>query len=168
MKYIVEPSAVQSMPFEIPTSVSIVVTVPSGSSRYRLPIVETSSKAIVPAQNRPSGSTLPSFIRVSGSSASTAAMRRVVVAPGSWRWNPSSVARTRPPPWRSPTEPTVRPTSSVTSRPAGDVRWTIPSRMSTHTSSPVSSSQTGPSPSSARASRTSSTPAVVVTSIPLW
>ena len=61
------------MPFEIVTSRSIGVTLPSASSRYRVPAHVVQSRCIVPAQNRPRLSQAPSFMRISSRSDSTSA-----------------------------------------------------------------------------------------------
>ena len=62
---------------------------------------------MVPAQNRPSGATLPSLNRVPGIEWSGAARNVAVPVSKSNRWNPSRNATTAPPDSRSPNEPIV-------------------------------------------------------------
>src|SRR5215471_16801561 len=109
---------------------------------------------MVPARNRPAGSGLPSLNLAGGPGCSTTATWSSRCHPGSSRAKPSSTARTRPPPWRSPADPTGLPTPNTSSPPvAGSNRCTSPGRMSSHTSRCCSASHTGPSPRTARPSK---------------
>src|SRR5439155_980882 len=93
--------------------------------------------AVVPAQNLPVGSTLPSFIRVTGLSFSTGASISRSPVDASIARKPSWTASTRPPDARSAAAPIIWPTVKTRSRPEpGSVRWTDSPRMSTHQRQP--------------------------------
>ena len=102
---------------------------------------------MVPAQKRPRLSHLPSFMRLTGWSCSTAATSRVLPVSGSiWR-KPSTTAAISCPDSVGTTAPTSRPTSSVSTRPLpGSNQSSRRPVMSTQSSRCWSGSQTGPSP----------------------
>ena len=82
---------------------------------------------MVPAQNRPAGSTLPSLARVSGSSASHRRQQgQGAVRPGRAPRSRSGVMATRPPEARSTTQPSGRATSTARSVPSSDVAMELP------------------------------------------
>src|SRR5918997_4014658 len=143
------------MPLDTVRPSSTVVTVPSRSSRYSAPAPGRSSKAMVPARNRPAGSQAASFMRVPPPAAvppSPARASRTRAVPSGARWvKPPSAASSHPAPAAGQTAPTVPPPRctpvSVSAPPASPAaRRTRPPVMSTHSSSPWSSSQVGPSP----------------------
>ena len=150
------PSAVQARPFDVISPSTIRCRPPSESSRYSTPTGrDRLASSIVPAQNRPSGDTLPSLKRVPGSMCSGAVTNVSAPVPKSNRCNPSARATTAPPEARSPNEPIRCGIGQPTSAPvAGSNRCSAGSRMSTQYSACSSAAQTGHSPSSARASST--------------
>ncbi len=83
---------------------------------------------MVPAQNRPVGSTLPSFMRVAGSFASTGASSVNTPVSAPTATNPSGVAPSRPPEARSTTTASGRATSRARSRPSSEVGVELPAR----------------------------------------
>ena len=104
---------------------------------------------MVPAQNRPCGSQIPSFIRTSIRPASGCASSRITPASSTCR-KPGPAASTYPPPTAGAAAPTwqgiwnVCRTWSWPSAP-GRPRCSCPARTSTHSSSSRAASQRGPS-----------------------
>ena len=87
---------------------------------------------MVPAQNRPAGSHLPSLKRFSGRSASGSWRRVSLPLAGSKAANPSFRASITPPEVRATTVPTGWPTSITRSPPpAGSWTWSLQPMMST-------------------------------------
>src|SRR5919106_3004554 len=153
----IESSALHAIPLDTDTPSSTRATVRSALRRYSAPLPRDPSIDIVPAQNLPTGSHFPSFMRFDVKSASTSAI--VSTAPESRsRWaNPFCTASMSPPSRHSATAPTICPTSNVRSLLSSGHVWCTRSRsISIHISVDESGSHTGPSPSTACASTTSS------------
>ena len=153
--YIVRPSAVHARPLETMRSSTIWCRLPSGSSRYSAAIGRDScSSSIVPAQNRPSGETLPSLNRVPGTCSGPVKNVSAPVSKSS-RWNPSTRATTAPPVSRSAKDPTRDGIGQLRFSPvAGSSRCMAGARMSIQYRTCSGTDHTGHSPSSARASST--------------
>src|SRR3569833_3549886 len=106
---------------------------------------------MVPAQNRPAGSHLPSFMRIPDGSARSS-VSGVTVPSSSSEANPVPAARTQPPAVRGTAAPSGRPTSwergSVRSVPSNPASHSRPAMMSTQPNRP--SYQNGPAACSTR------------------
>src|SRR3954469_4023114 len=164
--YIVAASAVHARPLETIRSSTTRCTDRSGSRRYRAAIGRQSwASSIVPAKNRPSGETLPSLKRVPGTGSGPPMNSNSPVSRSSSE-KPSSSATTAPPDSRSPNEPMRLGIGQLRSSPvSGSSRCRAGARMSTQYSARSSATQTGHSPSSARASSTQLTSAVSVPAV---
>src|SRR6476659_3678456 len=129
--YMVRPSAVQARPLETIRSSTIGCRPPSGSNRYSAAMGrDNSSSSIVPAQNRPSGETLPSLNRVPGTCSGPVKNRTSPVSKSS-RWNPSTRATIAPRVSRSAKDPTRDGSGQLRFSPvAGSSRCMAGARMS--------------------------------------
>src|SRR5215470_19022822 len=156
------PSGLQPSPFDSVIPSSTVVMVPSGSSRYSAAAPGRTSRATVPAQNRPAGSHAPSLKRTSSGMPGGRHGPDSAPPSGSTRRKPSAAASTYPPAERWAAAPIAvgRPSadssSTTWSPPPGVYRCSRPALMSTQVSHDRPGSQTGRSPSSAPAAITTS------------
>src|SRR5215831_7469736 len=156
------PSGLQPSPFDSVIPSSTVVMVPSGSRRYSAPAPGLTSLATVPAQNRPAGSHAPSLKRTSSGMSGGRHGPASLPPPESASRKPSAAASTYPPEPRWAAAPigigcSSADSSSTTSSPwPGVYRCSRPALMSTQVRHDPLGSQTGRSPSSARAGTTTS------------
>lgn len=121
---------------------------------------------MVPAQNRPRRSGLPSLKRFSGRSGSGSVIAAKLPVSGSKKWKPERIATTTPPASRTASEPTSSGAAQCSSRPlAGSKRWISHRLMSTQYRTWSCTSQSGPSPRSDRASKNAFDLAHRVTSV---